>query len=97
MRKFPLMPNLQYYVDKMIYPDMTMKNFSAFSSQCTTMSASQLFTLCDPQTSGGLMVAVNPNALENYLQVVHEFGLQGIADRCIGTFTTPSEKTIHIH
>ncbi len=95
--EIPLMPNLQYYLDKMIYPDMTMKNFSAFSSQCTTMSASQLFTLCDPQTSGGLMVAVNPNAVENYLQVVHEFGLQGIADKSIGTFTSPSDNTIHVH
>jgi selenide,water dikinase len=94
--EIPLMPNIQYYLDKMIYPDMTMKNFSAFSSQCSTMSASQLFTLCDPQTSGGLMVAVAPNAVDDYLQVVNDFGLQGIADHCIGKFTPPSEKTITI-
>ncbi|MFM9984135.1 MAG: selenide, water dikinase SelD, partial [Flavobacteriales bacterium] len=94
--EIPLMPNLSHYLDQMIYPDMTMKNFSAFSSQCTTMSASQLFTLCDPQTSGGLMIAVSPDSVEAYLQIVQEFGLQGIADRCIGKFTSASEKFIHI-
>ena len=94
--EIPLLPNLSHYLDQMIYPDMTMKNFAAFSSQCTTMSANQLFTLCDPQTSGGLMVAVSPDSVEAYLEIVKEFGLQGIADRCIGKFTAASEKTIQI-
>ena len=90
------MPNLQTYLDQMIYPDMTMKNFSAFGSLCTTLSASQLFTLCDPQTSGGLLVAVDPDAKDTYLKLVHEFGLQGLADQCIGRFCTPLEKVIQV-
>lgn len=94
--QIPLMPGLQKYLDQMIYPDMTMKNFSAFSGQCTTMQASQLFTLCDPQTSGGLMVAVNPGKLGDYMQLIQEFGLQGIADQCIGSFTKSQDKTVMI-
>ena len=57
----PLIENLKTYLDQFIYPDMTMKNFSTYSSKTTTLSGEQLFTLCDPQTSGGLMICVNPN------------------------------------
>lgn len=94
--QIPLMPNLQNYLDQMIYPDMTMKNFSAFAAHCTTLSATQLFSLCDPQTSGGLMVAVDPGEQDHYLKLVHEFGLQGVADQCIGRFSAPLEKIIHV-
>ena len=57
----PLIENLKTYLDQFIYPDMTMKNFSTYSSKTTTLSGEQLFTLCDPQTSGGLLICVNPN------------------------------------
>ncbi len=90
----PLLPNLSFYLDKMIYPDMTMKNYAAYAVDCTTLNANQLFTLCDPQTSGGLMVAVSPDSVNEYLEVVRNFGLQGIADVCIGKFTPPADKVV---
>lgn len=77
-----------------IYPDMTMKNFSAFAGQCSSLSMAQLLVLCDPQTSGGLMVAVAPECEDEYLQVVRDFGLQGIADQCIGHFDNPGSKYV---
>jgi selenide, water dikinase len=93
----PLLPNLQYYLDKMIYPDMTMKNYAAYAADCTTLNAAQLFTLCDPQTSGGLMVAVSPNSVDAYLEVVRNFGLQGIADVCVGKLTAPAHKVVVVN
>ncbi len=65
----PLIENLKTYLDQFIYPDMTMKNFSTYSSKTTTLSGEQLFTLCDPQTSGGLLICVNPNTEVELLQV----------------------------
>jgi selenide,water dikinase len=56
----------------------------------------QLLVLCDPQTSGGLMVAVSPSSLDAYLAVIRDFGLQGIADRCIGRFVEASEKRVEV-
>ncbi len=90
----PLLPNLSFYLDKMIYPDMTMKNYAAYAVDGTTLNANQLFTLCDPQTSGGLMVAVSPDSVNEYLEVVRNFGLQGIADVCIGKFIPPADKVV---
>ncbi len=64
----PLIENLKSYLDQFIYPDMTMKNFSTYSSKTTTLSGEQLFTLCDPQTSGGLLICVRPESEQEFLQ-----------------------------
>jgi selenide,water dikinase len=94
--KIPLIPAAKRYASQFIYPDMTTKNFSAYSSKSTTLSAEQLFILCDPQTSGGLLVSVAKDAVNEYLQCVRDIGLQGIADRCIGEMTLQKEKIITI-
>lgn len=93
--KLPLIEGLSYYLDKYIYPDMTTKNFSAYSSKTNELSASQLFITCDPQTSGGLLVAVNPALVAEYLDVVKSFNLEGVADVQIGrivAYTNPAIK-----
>ena len=82
--KVPVYPNLQRYLDAFIYPDMTTKNFSAYASKVNTLSAKQLFTLCDPQTSGGLLVAVKESAQEEFESLCFAHGLSGIADHPIG-------------
>jgi selenide,water dikinase len=67
----PLIKNLKTYLDQFIYPDMTMKNFSTFSAKTTTLSGEQLFTLCDPQTSGGLLMCVRPEAKDDFLKMTN--------------------------
>ncbi len=92
----PVLPFLNEYLDQFIYPDMSTKNFSFYSSKISTLNAVQLFTLCDPQTSGGLLVAISSEAEEEYLGVVQSFGLQGIADKCVGVITEKTEKVINV-
>ncbi|MCF8275418.1 MAG: selenide, water dikinase SelD [Flavobacteriales bacterium] len=70
--KVPLLENLKTYLDQFIYPDMTMKNFSSYSSKTSTLGGEQLFTLCDPQTSGGLLICVNPEAEIEFLALAKE-------------------------
>jgi selenide,water dikinase len=65
----PLIDGLKTYLDQSIYPDMTMKNFSTHSSKISQLSSEQLFTLCDPQTSGGLLICVRPEAEKEFLQL----------------------------
>ena len=94
--KIPVIPAAKNYASQFIYPDMATKNFSAYSSKSTTLTAEQLFILCDPQTSGGLLVSVAKDTVDGYLQCVLDFGLQGIADHCIGEMTLQKEKIITI-
>ncbi len=59
--KIPLIKNLQHYISKMIYPDNTMRNWQSYEKKVTGIGAESLLTLCDPQTSGGLLVCVEEN------------------------------------
>ena len=43
----------------MIYPDNTMRNWSSYQAKVFGIGAESLLTLCDPQTSGGLLVCVD--------------------------------------
>jgi len=56
--KIPLIKNLAYYTSKMIYPDNTMRNWQSYEKKVSGIGAESLLTLCDPQTSGGLLVCV---------------------------------------
>ena len=60
---------------KMIYPDATMRNWKSFEKQVEGISAESLVTLCDPQTSGGLLVAVSPDAKSDFENLLTESGL----------------------
>ena len=88
----PLLPNLNVYLDQFIYPDMTTRNFSAVSADTTSLSAKQLFTLCDPQTSGGLLIAVHPDLKNEIKHIVSEAGYGAICDKPIGRITARGEK-----
>jgi len=72
---------LKTYLDRFIMPDNTMRNFKAYSSKCSKMSAVQLQLMCDPQTNGGLLVAVDAAAadefektMQNQKYVFHRIG-----------------------
>jgi selenide,water dikinase len=89
----PLVENLKTYLDQFIYPDMTMKNFSTYSSKTTTLSGEQLFTLCDPQTSGGLLICVNPDAENEFLRLAKT---ENQSVWKIGTMTESAEKVVSV-
>ena len=58
--KIPLLSSIPNYVSKMIYPDITFRNWKSYEAKVTGIGSESLLTLCDPQTSGGLLVAVDP-------------------------------------
>lgn len=66
--KIPLLNNIQEYTAKFIYPDNTMRNWQNYETRVTGISAESLLTLCDPQTSGGLLVCVNSKHADAFEQ-----------------------------
>ncbi|MEO5570253.1 MAG: selenide, water dikinase SelD [Bacteroidia bacterium] len=92
----PLLTNLDFYLDKFIYPDMTTKIFSALSEKVNELSAQQLFITCDPQTSGGLLVAVAEDAVKEFAKAAADFNLQSMVAKPIGKMTARKEKLIEV-
>lgn len=52
------------YIAQGAVPGGTNRNFDSYGHLISPMSAEQKAILCDPQTSGGLLIAVRPQAVE---------------------------------
>jgi selenide,water dikinase len=91
----PVYPFLESYVASHIYPDMTMKNYAHYASKIDQLSMNQLLIMCDPQTSGGLLVAVPQEAAPALEKRMHDFGCGAFA-RAIGVMTEREEKLIRL-
>lgn len=69
--KIPMLKNISHYTSNMIYPDNTMRNWQSYEKKVGGISMESLLTLCDPQTSGGLMISVeatNKHVFEKFMQ-----------------------------
>ena len=73
--KIPLIKNLSTYTTKMIYPDNTMRNWQSFEGKVTGIGSESLLTLCDPQTSGGLLVCVDEQYATEFERKGNDHGL----------------------
>ena len=91
----PVYPFLESYVAAHIYPDMTMKNYTHYASKIDQLSLQQLLVMCDPQTSGGLLIAVPPSASAALEQRMHDFGCGGFAQP-VGVMVEREEKLISL-
>ena len=65
-QQIPLVKNLQSYLSKFIYPDNTMRNWQSYEKKVIGIGSESLLTLCDPQTSGGLLVCIDKHHQEEF-------------------------------
>ena len=86
----PLMNNLKSYTDRFIYPDNTMRNWQSFEKKVEGIGSESLLTLCDPQTSGGLLVCVDQGAQIDFEQFMNKRQVQAYG---IGQ-TTPLRDSV---
>jgi selenide,water dikinase len=91
--KIPLLKNLQAYTSKFIYPDNTMRNWQGYEKKVSGIGAESLLTLCDPQTSGGLLVCVEKNFASEFEKMTAS---KGYALSSIGRMTAKNEWTVLI-
>ena len=67
--RVPLMDHVKELSTKFIYADNTMRNWKGYESKVQGISGESLLTLCDPQTSGGLLIAVACSQEEDFLKI----------------------------
>lgn len=71
----PLIDGLDYYIENECFPGGTFRNYDSYGHKISPITEAQKQILCDPQTSGGLLVAVEPSEREAFFSVCKESGL----------------------
>lgn len=75
--KIPLITDeLKHYIDLKSVPGGTLRNWDSYGSKITGVDKYNQAILSDPQTSGGLLVAVDVSAARAVESVFKEFGLE---------------------
>ncbi|MDH5258817.1 MAG: selenide, water dikinase SelD, partial [Gammaproteobacteria bacterium] len=64
----PKLPEVENYLALGCSPGGAQRNFDSYGHKLGSMSDLQQQILCDPQTSGGLLVAVSPDGEEEFLR-----------------------------
>ncbi|NCW89806.1 MAG: selenide, water dikinase SelD, partial [Rhodocyclales bacterium] len=71
----PVLPGVTQYLAAGCIPGGTLRNFESYGARISALSDDQKHLLCDPQTSGGLLVAVAPDGEAAFLEVAKQAGL----------------------
>lgn len=71
----PRLPGVDYYLAEGCVPGGTLRNFDSYGEKIAPISEQQRNLLCDPQTSGGLLIAVSAEGEAEFLAVAAELGL----------------------
>ncbi len=71
----PILPHVKTYLAQGCTPGGTQRNFKSYGHKVAPLSEEQKYILCDPQTSGGLLVAVREEGVPDFLRVAREQGM----------------------
>ena len=63
------------YIAQGCVPGGTGGNFDSYGHKVGVLTEEQKAILCDPQTSGGLLVAVEPNSVQTVIEIAKEAGI----------------------
>lgn len=87
-----IIDDLTFYIDNKSVPGGTNRNWDSYGEKIGPVTDHQKAILADPQTSGGLLVAVSPASVEQVTILLKENGF--------GKFTSPigkiTAKTHHV-
>ncbi|NLD15582.1 MAG: selenide, water dikinase SelD [Gammaproteobacteria bacterium] len=71
----PRLPRVEHYLQLGCIPGGTLRNFDSYGQRIGPLVEADRHWLCDPQTSGGLLVAVTPEGESEFLQTAASLGL----------------------
>ncbi|RYY57883.1 MAG: selenide, water dikinase SelD [Chitinophagaceae bacterium] len=71
----PVIAGLDAYLDQGCFPGGTNRNWNSYGHKINAISKRQRYILADPQTSGGLLVAVEEDAVSQFELLLRTAGL----------------------
>ncbi len=84
---------LKKYIAQQAIPGGTNRNWQSYGHTISELGAEQRAVLADPQTSGGLLISVDQNAVDQFIK---DAALQGLVLSELGAMTKKREKSIYI-
>jgi selenide,water dikinase len=87
--------DLKNYVGQKCVPGGTDRNWDSYGDKIGDINDYQKAILADPQTSGGLLIAVEENSVEKVKQILSGDGIEFI--KPIGRFIKAEEKIIMVN
>jgi selenide,water dikinase len=93
--KVPLIPSLPKYVEAKAYAGGLIRNYKSYGHlvEPNPLPEFRKAALCDPQTSGGLLIAVAPDGRDEFIRRAADSGLNL---RPFGKITERGEKLIRV-
>jgi selenide,water dikinase len=73
--KVPRLASAEYYLEQGCVPGGTQRNFDSYGDKIAPLPELYKLLLCDPQTSGGLLIAVTAEGEAEFLAVAAELDL----------------------
>ena len=86
--------DLKNYIEQQCMPGGTTRNWDSYGDKVGNISDYQKAILADPQTSGGLLIAVKEDSVEKIKQILVTEGIKQVTP--IGRFVKQSEVVITI-
>jgi len=71
----PKLPEVEHYISLGCSPGGAQRNFDSYGHQLGAMTDMQKKILCDPQTSGGLLLAVEKNHTDEFIKFAKTLAL----------------------
>jgi selenide,water dikinase len=93
-RNVPQVTGLAEYLELGCVPGGTTRNFQSYGDKVSLLTSDQRQILCDPQTSGGLLVSVDPARREDFLSVARRRGLDL---KPLGRLTEAGSTRVRVH
>ncbi|MFN8206472.1 MAG: selenide, water dikinase SelD [Bacteroidales bacterium] len=94
MSSLPLFPELDHYITLGTIPGGTNRNIKSYGHKIAKLDSRQKNILCDPQTSGGLLIAVDIGKETDFEGILKENGFEACR---IGEFLPADDSGIRVH
>ncbi len=88
-----LLPNVKTYLEASSFPGGTTRNWESYGHEVGPVDEYWKLILADPQTSGGLLIAVHPDSAGEVMDIL---GKQSLYDQPIGRMEDEGKKKIWI-
>ncbi len=90
----PKLSVVDEYLAQKSFPGGTVRNWDSYGHKISDLTETQRYVLADPQTSGGLLIAVEPHSTEEFERVATE---NGLSLQSFGELVAKRENVVYVN